>query len=462
MTGFTQQGGCSYNNKHAFYMKDYGAMPWLDCAKEASKRQLMMHVGYSQSSVWGYAVLNPSRTHAQNGRSGQYVQAAIGDSLSCQLSRDKDSLAPPPPLAQYCGDSGIFGNLLCAGGSLCDAGMNSANTQASNWNCCGVGNRAACMPGYIACNDLAGNGVDFSCHQSCASRGGNTCWLQADVDIGGVTVRWRYKDFGTQFHDQCMELASQAGASMTTPDTLGITWPSGTSYWIPSMMLCDLKSFMSASQSGTSNSYDSGSGYTRSTSTVSCLAAFIEVELAELPPQRCYAEGSMNTDCAAVTAMSHAGNINPADPGGTSTSFYPTSGDCYDFCASRGRSLGYVYNFGNQRPTGCWTHSPGSGSCYFNTALPGAAISHSAPICSVACVSTIVRVSASYPQNQYVGFYCPAGKSYIRHACGTNAEASLSSSTSASYGPFNTNELLQSGGHCGCCCNCNEVWVECQ
>ena len=87
----------------------------------------------------------------------------------------------------------------------------------------------------------------------------------------------------------------------------------------------------------------------------------------------------MNTDCAAGTAMSHAGNTNPA--GGTG-SYYPTSGECYDFCVSRGRSMGFAYNWGNGRPTGCWTHSPGSGTCYFNTALPGAAVSHSAPICS--------------------------------------------------------------------------------
>ena len=175
----------------------------------------MMHAGYSQANVWGWAVLNPSRTNAQTQDYHGYNQAAIGGSLSCQLSRDKDSLA-----------------------------LYSISLSDSTW-------------------------------------------LQADVDIGGATVRWRYKDFGTQFHDQCMELASQAGASMTTPDTLGITWPSGTSYWIPSMMLCDLKSFMSASQSGTANSYDSGSGYTRSTSTVSCLAAFIE---AELPPAPNYGQ----------------------------------------------------------------------------------------------------------------------------------------------------------------------------
>ena len=205
MTGFIQQSGCSYNQKHAFYMKDYGAMPWLDCAKEASKRQLMMHAGYyQQQGVWGYAVLNPSRTHAQTGIWSSYRSAAIGSSLSCQLSRDKDSL------------------------SLYSISLSDST------------------------------------------------WLQADVDIGGVAIRWRYKDFGTQFHDQCMELASQAGASMTTPDTLGITWPSGTSYWIPSSIMCNVMWFMSASQSGTAYSYDSQCcAGVRSSSTASCLAAFI-------------------------------------------------------------------------------------------------------------------------------------------------------------------------------------------
>ena len=132
------------------------------------------------------------------------MQAAIGDSLSCQLSRDKDSLS------QY----------------------------------------------SISLSD--------------------TTWLQADVDIGGVTVRWRYKDFGTSFSDQCMEFASRAGASITTPDTLGITWPSGTKYWIPSGIMCNTYWFMSASQSGTSFSFDNQGSGARSTTTVSCLAAFIE------------------------------------------------------------------------------------------------------------------------------------------------------------------------------------------
>ena len=214
-TGFTQQKpeyGCSYQSKNKYYMKDYGAMQWLDCAKEASKRQLMMHAGYNSQNVWGWAVLNPSRTHAQTGRWATYQSATVGSSLSCQLSRDKDSLS------QY----------------------------------------------SISLSD--------------------TTWLQADVDIGGVSVRWRYKDFGTSFSDQCMEFASRAGASITTPDTLGITWPSGTKYWIPSGHLCNTYQFMSALQSGTSFSYSTKSNGARSTATVSCLAAFIEGELPSPSP----------------------------------------------------------------------------------------------------------------------------------------------------------------------------------
>ena len=164
----------------------------------------MMHPGYYQSNVWGWVVLNPSRTHAQTGRWATYQSAAIGNSLSCQLSRDKDSLS------QY----------------------------------------------SISLSD--------------------TTWKQADVDTGGVSVCWRYKDFGTRPYDQCMELASRAGASITTPDTLGITWPSGTKYWIPSGLMGNTFWFMSASQSGTSYSYDNLGQGSQSRSTVSCLAAFIE------------------------------------------------------------------------------------------------------------------------------------------------------------------------------------------
>ncbi len=77
-------------------------------------------------------------------------------------------------------------------------------------------------------------------------------------------------------------------------------------------------------------------------------------------------------------------------------------------------------------------------------------------------VPVIVNVNDAYPQNQYVSSYCPSGKTYSRHACGSNAQASLTSGATPQYGPFNTDQLLQSGGHCSCCCNCHTVWVECQ
>ena len=89
-----------------------------------------------------------------------------------------------------------------------------------------------------------------------------------------------------------------------------------------------------------------------------------------LPPASppCYVEGDMNTECAAGTVM----------PLGDNTA---TSGDCYDFFVSRGRTFGYLNDWGTSRPTGCWTHTPGSGQGYFNTGN-GAAVSHSAPVCN--------------------------------------------------------------------------------
>merc|ERR1712166_1088581 len=78
--------------------------------------------------------------------------------------------------------------------------------------------------------------------------------------------------------------------------------------------------------------------------------------ICRMPP---YYDGAMNTDCATEQ----------------------TAGDCSDFCTSRGGTFGYANNWGIQRPTGCWTHTPGgTGPCYFNSGT-GAAVAGSAPIC---------------------------------------------------------------------------------
>jgi len=124
---------------------------------------------------WG---LVPNRCSAQTG--GDWAAHFKLTSTTCEGHLDYQRVCaatppPPPPPPSYCSDSGIFGVLLCTGGSTCDAGMNSDNTGASNWNCCGAGNRAACPLDWTACNDLAGNGVDFSCWLSCTGHGDAKC-----------------------------------------------------------------------------------------------------------------------------------------------------------------------------------------------------------------------------------------------------------------------------------------------
>ena len=135
--------------------------------------------------------------------------------------------------------------------------------------------------------------------------------------------------------------------------------------------------------------------------------------ICRMPP---YYEGAMNTDCA--TAQ---------NPGTAMTAAEQTAGDCSDFCTSRGRTFGYANNWGTSRPTGCWTHTPGSGTCYFNSGT-GAAISHSAPICHrpAGCVLSAnpAQCGTSSPVQWTLGDQgdnCVDACSYIGLSCDQNA-----------------------------------------
>ena len=103
----------------------------------------------------------------------------------------------------------------------------------------------------------------------------DSTWLDTSVDIGGTAVSWRYKNFGAVHHDACMEAVSRAGASMATPHTLGIAWPSGAKFWVPSSLMCNTYWFISEAQSGGSFSYDNLGSGVRSATTASCLGAFV-------------------------------------------------------------------------------------------------------------------------------------------------------------------------------------------
>eukprot|EP00964_Phaeocystis_antarctica_P130654 scaffold94539_cov60-Phaeocystis_antarctica.AAC.1 len=129
-----------------------------------------------------------------------------------------------------------------------------------------------------------------------------------------------------------------------------------------------------------------------------------------------YYEGAMNTDCA-----------TEQNPGTAMTGAEQTAGDCSAFCTSRGRTFGYANNWGTSRPTGCWTHYPGSGTCYFNSGA-GAAISHSAPICHrpAGCVPSAnpAQCGTSSPVQWTLGDQgdnCVGACSYIGLSCDQNA-----------------------------------------
>jgi len=70
-----------------------------------------------------------------------------------------------------------------------------------------------------------------------------------------------------------------------------------------------------------------------------------------------------------------------------------------------------------------------------------------------------------YPQQMTVSSICASAGhgSFIRYACGSNADdVSTPNWGSIQYGPYTTDDLLQNGGQCNCCCNCNNVYICCE
>merc|ERR1719460_2862649 len=80
----------------------------------------------------------------------------------------------------------------------------------------------------------------------------------------------------------------------------------------------------------------------------------------------------------------------------------------------------------------------------------------------IACVSGVkfVNVKKKYPQNAYVGSFCPAGTKYVSHVCGKGARK-WTGTQKVQWGPYTTNSMLKGGGHCARKCNCNKIRVQC-
>lgn len=58
---------------------------------------------------------------------------------------------------------------------------------------------------------------------------------------------WQYQDYGTKYYDECQLLASQAGASIITPGTIGLG--TGDGYFVPSVHTCNTFEWISGSGS---------------------------------------------------------------------------------------------------------------------------------------------------------------------------------------------------------------------
>ena len=82
--------------------------------------------------------------------------------------------------------------------------------------------------------------------------------------------RWRYQDYGLRHFDECFLLASNAGASIITPYTIGRT---GDNYWVHSVHMCNTYEWIT--NNGRGFSYDNMGGGQRS-SRRSCMVGYID------------------------------------------------------------------------------------------------------------------------------------------------------------------------------------------
>ena len=82
--------------------------------------------------------------------------------------------------------------------------------------------------------------------------------------------RWRYQDYGLRHFDECFLLASNAGASIITPYTIGRT---GDNYWVHSVHMCNTYEWIT--NNGRGFSYDNMGANQRS-SRRSCMVGYID------------------------------------------------------------------------------------------------------------------------------------------------------------------------------------------
>ncbi|MFT6143324.1 MAG: hypothetical protein ACJAZO_002179 [Myxococcota bacterium] len=132
---------------------------------------------------------------------------------------------------------------------------NGANAMWAQWAAyaqAGIGTSRACV---VARDARAGS-------QNNATPNNSTIY---DGDT------WIYQDHGAKYFDECQLLASQAGASIITPGTLGTG--TGDGYWVPSVHTCNTYEWITGG--GTSYAYANLGGSQRSPQQ-QCMIGYME------------------------------------------------------------------------------------------------------------------------------------------------------------------------------------------
>jgi hypothetical protein len=91
--------------------------------------------------------------------------------------------------------------------------------------------------------------------------------LDSEITYDGHV--WRYQDYGSVHFDQCMQYASDAGAIIITPYTIG---QQGDNYWVHSVHMCCTYEWIT--NNGTNFAYDNVGGGQRSSSR-NCMVGYI-------------------------------------------------------------------------------------------------------------------------------------------------------------------------------------------
>ncbi|MEZ4390696.1 MAG: MXAN_6577-like cysteine-rich protein [Polyangiales bacterium] len=82
---------------------------------------------------------------------------------------------------------------------------------------------------------------------------------------------WRFQDFGPRYYDECQLLASNSGASIITPHTIGRT--ASYAYWVHQIHLCNVYAYVNSAGTGFSyNNYGSG----QRSSQQRCMVGYVD------------------------------------------------------------------------------------------------------------------------------------------------------------------------------------------